>query len=91
MIVEQDGPLSWLVSSESDPGIVHGVTLFKGPGGVATYHCSCKDYECRQAPRLRSGVSMRDAACKHMKAVSDDIRWRAMQIMVDQFDEGDVG
>lgn len=89
LIVEQDGPLSWLVTSESEPGIVHGVSFFKGPGGKATYFCSCKDYQCRHAPRLRSGVSMRDAACKHLKAVTDHLRWQLVERMVEMFNEGE--
>ena len=90
MKIEQDGPLSWLVESDSDPGVVHCVIFHKGPRAKATVYCSCRDFECRHGPRLRAGGSMRANACKHIKAVAEHIKWLAIERMVEMFDEGKI-
>ena len=85
----QDGPLSWLVESETDPGIIHTVVLSKGQDGKATAWCDCEDYQFRHLPKLRRGGSMRANSCKHIKAVVEELKWRAVEVLVETFDEGE--
>ena len=89
MKIAQDGPLSWLVESESNPLEVHTVTLYRSPEGRTLAHCSCTDFETRRAPNLRRGGSLRANHCKHIGAVAEFIKWAAIDRMVELFDEGD--
>ncbi len=89
MKIEQDGPLSWLVESESEPEIPHQVTLFLVPGGKAGAWCSCTDWKCRHEPKVRRGASIRQESCKHIRAVVDEIKWMAVEELVRHFDTGE--
>jgi len=57
-----DGPLRWLVSSASRPGIEHTVDLgnWRGFG-----ECSCETFQFNQAARLREGKPPGNR-CKHL-------------------------
>ena len=86
----QDGPLSWLVESESDPGVIHTVTLYKGDDGRARGYCDCEDFGFRHLPKLRRGGSLKANHCKHIRAVVEELKWRAVEVLVETFDEGET-
>lgn len=88
MHITQDGPLSWLVDSDTDPGIVHNVTLFKGANEQAQAYCDCEDFQYRHWPKLRRGGSLKANHCKHVGAVIESLKWRAVDVLVEAFDEG---
>ena len=88
MKITQEGPLSWLVESETEEGVVHQVSFYKGIDGRPMVSCTCRDFECRKLPHLLRGAYYRSCTCKHINEVVNNIKWQAVEAMITLFDEG---
>ena len=89
MRIEQQGPLSWLLESETEEGVIHMVTLYSDSHGKPKVSCTCRDFECRHLPKLNRGADYRACCCKHIRLVIEHIKWEAVEAMIRLFSEGE--
>lgn len=76
-----DHPLRWLAWSDADPKAVYIVDLSIKPPS-----CTCRDFTCRHAPKLRQGFELRFNCCKHIRRVVQELMWEVVEKTIELYD-----
>lgn len=75
-----DHPLRYLVQSESEDGVTYLVDFSTDPPS-----CSCADWHSRRRPKLMAGGSIEANNCKHQRAVLEQMKWRMLELLRQQY------